>query len=355
MNPIFKKLAHHLDRIPNGYPATASGVELKILARLFTPEEAEVACNMSLDSLSVNTIAKRLGQNERDTFIKLKSMVKKGLINIERGRDGLLFKLIPFIVGFYERQNARIDAEFARLFEQYYHEALHNMLTIKPSVHRVIPVEQSIPVTMEVMPYERASTYLDQARSWGVLKCICRIQKTLIGQGCGHTIENCLAFSTKTGAFGATDVIREISKEEAFQILASAADEGLVHTTHNTQDGIDYICNCCTCCCGLLRGTIEYENLNSVGTSDFYAEVDQTICSGCSVCVDRCQFRALEVKEGTCRVDKVRCFGCGLCVAACPESALSLRLKNKDDLNPPPKSEKEWQEKRILTRKEKKI
>jgi electron transport complex protein RnfB len=84
MNPIFKKLAHHLDRIPNGYPATASGVELKILARLFTPEEAEVACNMSLDSLSVNTIAKRLGQNERDTFIKLKSMVKKGLIKSAR-------------------------------------------------------------------------------------------------------------------------------------------------------------------------------------------------------------------------------------------------------------------------------
>ncbi|MBW1770343.1 MAG: 4Fe-4S ferredoxin, partial [Deltaproteobacteria bacterium] len=40
---IFKKLAEHLDKLPGGFPSTETGVELRILRRLFTPEEAEFA------------------------------------------------------------------------------------------------------------------------------------------------------------------------------------------------------------------------------------------------------------------------------------------------------------------------
>lgn len=351
MNNIYKQLALHLDQIPNGYPETESGVELKILERLFGPEEAEVACMMSLEPLSTRVIADKYGKDERQTFITLKGMVKKGLIDIERGQDGLLFKLIPFIVGFYERQNAQIDMEFAELFEQYYSEALHNMMTITPSVHRVIPIEEAIPLNIEVLPYERASFYLEQAKSWGVLKCICRVQKGLIGEGCRHTVENCLAFSHKPDAFKRVDAIRSISKSDAFQILAQASQEGLVHSTRNTQEGVDYICNCCSCCCGLLRGIIEYENLNSVGRSDFIASVDQQVCTGCAACTDRCQFHALEISNELCDVKSNLCFGCGLCVSSCPSGALALKLKPIEEIEPPPKSESEWRRRRTKARK----
>ena len=350
MNQIYKQLAQCLDKIPNGFPETRSGVELKILAKLFTPEEAEVAYVMSLDPLSAKSIANRLGKHEREAFSILKTMVKKGLIEIERGRDGLLFKLMPFIVGFYERQNARIDAEFAELFEKYYREALYKMMTIKPSVHRVIPVEKTIPINIEVMPYERASTYIESAKSWGVLKCICRVQKNLIGQGCHHTVENCLVFSEKPKAFIRIDAIRNLSKKEALNILSQANEEGLIHSTNNVQDGITYICNCCSCCCGLLRGIIEYGSLNSVGRSDFYAEVNKTLCTGCSTCVDRCQFKALDIREEICQVDRNLCFGCGLCVTTCPADALYLIKKPAPEIEPPPKSEFEWREKRAKAR-----
>ena len=133
MQEVYKRLAQHLDRIPNGFPATKSGVELKILAKLFTPEQAEVACLMSLQAQSAKSIAENRDQDERATFTILKAMVKKGLIDAGRGKRGLAFKLIPFIVGFYERQNADIDEEFARLIEDYYNEALHKMMTVKPS------------------------------------------------------------------------------------------------------------------------------------------------------------------------------------------------------------------------------
>jgi ferredoxin len=350
MNNIYKQLALHLDQIPNGYPETESGVELKILEKLFAPEEAELACLMSLEPLSTRAIAARNSGEERETFILLKGMVKKGLIDIERGQDGLLFKLIPFVVGFYERQNAQIDTEFAELFEQYYREALHNMMTISPSVHRVIPIEEAIPMNLDVLPYESASNYLEQAKSWGVLKCICRVQKDLIGEGCQHTVENCLAFSHKPNAFVRVEAIRSISKDEAFQILTKASQEGLVHSTRNTQDGVDYICNCCSCCCGLLRGIIEYKNLNSVGRSDFVVSVDENLCTGCSSCVDRCQFQALSIEEEICRIESSYCFGCGLCVSSCPSGALSLKRKPIGETEPPPKSEAEWREKRAAAR-----
>lgn len=354
MNPVYKKLADTLDRIPNGFPETRSGVELKILAKLFTPEEAETACNMSLKPLPARAISERMGIPERDAFLILKSMVKKGLIDIERGRDGLLFNLMPFIVGFYERQNAMIDREFAELFEQYYREALHRVMTVKPSVHRVIPVEKSIPLNIEVMPYERASHYLKNARSWGVLKCICRIQKRLIGEGCQHSVENCLVFSEKPRAFSSAQSIRDISRDQAFEILEQASEEGLVHTTHNTQTGINYICNCCTCCCGLLRGIIEYNRVHSVASSEFTARVDRELCTGCGACIDHCRFQALALDGVTCVVSKDRCLGCGLCVNHCPTGALTLAPRPERDTDPPPSSETEWRKLRMLSRESEK-
>jgi Na+-translocating ferredoxin:NAD+ oxidoreductase RNF subunit RnfB len=349
-NP-YQALAERLDRIPNGFPRTKSGVELKILARLFTPEEADLASSMSLKHQPVKTIAENNSLEEFKVKPLLINMVKKGLIDLKKEEGvGLSFGLIPFVVGFYERQNAKIDKEFAELFEIYYKEAFYKPMTTDPSVHRIIPIEKTIPVNIDVMPYEKASTYLDSATSWGVLNCICRVQKRLIGQGCKHKLENCLVFSTRPGAFDRMDDIRAITREEALEILAEADREGLVHSTSNTRNEVTYICNCCICSCGVLRGIIEYGSKSSIARSDFYAVVDETICSGCETCIDRCQFNALSIKDGICVVDTVNCYGCGLCVTTCPEEAIGLRLKTPEELVPPPATEEEWREMRQTQR-----
>jgi electron transport complex protein RnfB len=352
MNSIYKQLALVLDRIPEGFPATENGVELKILEKLFTTEEAELACHLTLEPGIAKTVAQRIGWDEHRTFTLLKGMTKKGLIEAERGEGGLAFKLMPFVVGFYEHQNARIDEEFAHLFETYYKEAFERMMTFRPSVHRVIPVETAIPLNVEVMPYERASVYIKDAQSWGVLPCICRVQKRLIGEACGHREENCIVISQKPHAYDRTDAIRAITMEEALQILADSAEEGLVHSTNNVQKGVTYICNCCTCACGILRGLAEFGHLNAVGRSDFFAEIDGELCSACGACIDRCQFEALKIDEndGICRVDPVHCFGCGVCISSCPTGALTLKQKQAPELEPPPLSESEWREKRSKAR-----
>lgn len=347
----YQNLAGQLDRIPNGFPKTDSGVELKLLAKLFSPEEARLAASLTLEPQSIPGIAQNTGTDEPVAKSLLIGMVKKGLIDMRRQEGkGFVFFLIPFVVGFYERQNARIDKEFAGLFEQYYHEAFHHTMLRSPSVHRVIPVERTIPVNIDVMPYEKASTYLDEAKSWGVLNCICRVQKRLIGEGCDHPLENCLVFSARPGAFDRRDDIRGISREEALEILAEADRQGLVHSTNNAQDGIEYICNCCTCSCGVLRGMVEYGSKNPIARSDFYAQVDPDLCSGCETCIERCMFGAIHMDGDVSVVERADCYGCGLCVTTCPDEAIALLQKSTEELTPPPPTEEEWRFEREKSR-----
>ena len=67
---IYCKLAQRLDAIPNGFPTTQSGVELRLLAKIFTPEEAALASVMRLIREPVSGIAAgiplRSGDDRKD-------------------------------------------------------------------------------------------------------------------------------------------------------------------------------------------------------------------------------------------------------------------------------------------------
>jgi ferredoxin len=338
---IYRRLAQRLDAIPNGFPATTSGIELRLLAKMFTPEQAALASVMRLTCEPAADIASRAGADPDAAHRTLKQMARKGLIRAKPEEKRLVFGLIPFVVGIYEEQLPRMDAELAALFEEYFQET-HGGIIVStiPAVHRVIPVEEAIPFELEIFPYERASAMLEGAKSWGVRDCICRIQRRLIGQGCDHPVENCLVFAPVEGVFDGDKTTRAITKEEALRILREAEEAGLVHSTGNYRDSHFYICNCCACCCGVLRGVVEFSIPGAVAHSGFRAVVDAETCAGCGACVERCQFGALAAPESICTVDPMRCVGCGLCAAACTTGA--LRLERRPASEPLPGNLKEW-------------
>ncbi|MEI6874235.1 MAG: 4Fe-4S binding protein [Spirochaetota bacterium] len=351
VDTAFRDLAKLLDSMPQGYPATESGVEIEILEKLFSPDEARTARFLSMKAEIPGTVAARSGLDPALVRSCLKSMAKKGLVEFEKAEGGIGYRLMPFVVGFYERQGSTIDASFAALFERYYQEGLVKAITMRPSSHRVIPIEKSIPVGVEVMPYERASSYIDAAASWGVIPCICRTQKALIGEPCHHSRDNCLILSSRKDAFERMDTIRALTRDEALQILRDASAEGLVHTTANAQAGVNYICNCCTCSCGFLRATKEFGIAEPVSRSHFLSTVDRGTCTGCASCVASCQFGALSIDaEGLCAVEAARCVGCGVCAESCPSSSLSLARKTEGELEAPPISEGDWDRIRALSR-----
>jgi len=339
----YKKLAERLDALPNGFPSTQDGAELRLLARLFTPEEADLASQLRLTREVPEQVAKRLGRDTAEVRALLKGMARKGLIAAGRTEVGLGYGLMPFVVGIYEMQVGNLDAELASLFEAYYTQAFADLLRVKPQVHRVIPVNESIKVDMEVRPFESASDLVEGARAWGVLDCICRKQKALIGEPCEHPVDVCMSLSDVPNAFDNNSTIRALTKDEALATLRRAADAGLVHTVGNNQKGVHYICNCCTCSCGILRGMAELGIANVVARSSYVNQVDDLLCNGCETCIDYCQFDALTMgDDAVVQVNSVRCVGCGVCVSQCPNEALGLVSRPEEDLVLPPETIKEW-------------
>jgi ferredoxin len=349
-NAAYRRLADRLNKIPNGFPATKSGVEQRLLAKIFTPEEAGLAAELSVDPETADVIAARVGREPKAIYHTLKAMVRKGQIQVSRKNGKLGFGLMPFAVGIYEEQLPRIDEELAMLFEQYFLELEGALAQHGPAIHRVIPVKEAIPAGVEIYPYERATELLERAKAWGVRECICRLQQKLVGKGCDRPLEACLVFAPVAGVFDYSETTRAISKEEAVRILDQAAEAGLVHSPGNFQDGHSYICNCCTCCCGVLRNVAEFHSPTAIASSGFVASVNEAACVGCGDCLARCQFGALIMHEGVCVVDSVRCVGCGLCISACPSQAMQLERPATREISPPPASFSEWMAERAEAR-----
>jgi hypothetical protein len=79
---LYRRLQQHLDRMPIGFPASESGVEIRILQQLFTPEEAEIALELSAIPEPAATIYKRLKSRmtPEEFTAKLDQMSGKGVL-----------------------------------------------------------------------------------------------------------------------------------------------------------------------------------------------------------------------------------------------------------------------------------
>ena len=118
MTDVYKRLATHLDNLPPGYPATDSGVELRILKRLFTPGEAEAALALTMVQESADVIAKRLGKDEKDIEELYYSMSQKGLIG-RSGKERYKYMAANFIVGIWEFHVCSLDEDLVHDVNEY--------------------------------------------------------------------------------------------------------------------------------------------------------------------------------------------------------------------------------------------
>ena len=76
---IYQKLADHLDNLPGGFAPSETGVEIRLLKRLFTPEEAELSVHLTLEREEASTIANRAGMDIDEAEQKLESMAANPL------------------------------------------------------------------------------------------------------------------------------------------------------------------------------------------------------------------------------------------------------------------------------------
>jgi electron transport complex protein RnfB len=102
MTDVYEKLAKHLDSLPAGYPSTETGLELRILKRLFSPDEAQIATALTMMPEPVAGIAARLDKDEAQLTVALETMAKKGLIFRISKKETVLYSAAQFVVGIWE-------------------------------------------------------------------------------------------------------------------------------------------------------------------------------------------------------------------------------------------------------------
>jgi Pyruvate/2-oxoacid:ferredoxin oxidoreductase delta subunit len=343
MTDVYKRLAARLDNLPHGFPATESGVELKILEKIFTPEEAEMTLKIRPMPETVEEIAGRLEKPVDEMQAILDDMVVKGHIGSAKMRGQQVYMLFPFVIGIYEFQLNRLDKELVELFEEYLPKLSGTLGGFAPAVARVVPVSTEIDQDLHVHRYEDMRLMISEANSFMEQECICRKEQGIEGNVCKHSRNACLAFSKEENAFDKYGKGKVISREEALKVMEDAEADGLVHNTYNIVEGQAFVCNCCPCCCGILRGVKEFNAPHVLAKSYFVAAIDQDECSQCGVCADeRCPMDAIVEEDDGYKVIYERCIGCGVCVPTCPTEAIKLERKSESEHDKPPENLMEW-------------
>jgi Na+-translocating ferredoxin:NAD+ oxidoreductase subunit B len=326
MDAVYEKLAKHLDNLPASYPATESGVELRILKRLFTPEEAEAAMALTMFPESAEDVAKKLGNNEADMETLFYSMSKKGLI-FRLGQKQYRYMAANFINGIWEYHVNDLDEKLVRQVNEYLPQIWEKTWTKqKTQQHRVIPVSKSITAEMNVMPYEEAGKILKKESKIVVVPCICRKEQKIAGHGCDRPLETCLMLGAGAFFYEQNGIGRAITQEDALKILNKGIEAGLVLQPSNSKKPT-VLCMCCGCCCLVLKNLNRLDEPAKVACTNYHVTVSQADCTGCGDCEELCQMGAITVKDESAVVSLSRCIGCGLCVAKCEFNAVALVAK----------------------------
>ncbi len=167
----------------------------------------------------------------------------------------------------------------------------------------VIPVEKAIPAESKSLPIEHLSHWLKKYEGHiGVSVCSCRKQQRIRGEGSGDVEgEWCIGVGDFADYCRETNHGRDITYEEAMEILQKAEDKGYVHQITNIdgENKIFGICNCAVGVCNALR-TSQLFNTPNLSASAYTAESDPEKCVACGKCVETCPAGAVRLGQKLC-------------------------------------------------------
>jgi H+/Na+-translocating ferredoxin:NAD+ oxidoreductase subunit B len=340
---VYRTLQKHLDSQAVGFPETKSGVEIRILKHIFSPDEAKIATFLNYKPETIETIYQRI-KDQIDSKEMLSEILdaseKKGGIETKMKGETKFYCNAPLVVGMYEYQTNRLTPEFVADFEQYTSGQKFGVefLSTELPQMRTIPIGKSITFKSDVSTFDEAISLLKQSNGvFTILPCICREKKKVKGKSCKITDrkETCLAIGDLADSAIRNNISRRIDLDEAISILGKNQKEGLVFQPSNTQQA-DFICSCCGCCCGMLSMQKNLPKPIDFWSSNYFAVIDNALCEGCGNCEKKCQVGAVKVSEDNQKftINLDRCIGCGLCVTVCPSKALTLQKKSKE-ITPP--------------------
>lgn len=311
----------------------------QIFRKLVTPEDGEMLLALPA---TPSELAGRFQMDEATANKKLDEFARKG-VAIPLEKEGVLRHFcVAHIIQFHDasihatinEKYQPVQNEIVELWQQFreteWFEVLREIEESRAARSRVIPCRSAIKDESELLPCEDLKTILMEAPAIAVVDCPCRWLRVRQGK-CDKPTFVCLSLTPSAVKYIVDrDIGRRISVEESYQILDLCEEAGLIPTTGGGVQ-VRNLCFCCADCCLMLRAVVNY-GYDLTDKSRYQAFLDRDLCNGCQICVDRCQFDAIDMvkSEGSKKykavIDPQKCWGCGACVVGCEPGALSLTL-----------------------------
>jgi len=296
-------------------------------------------------TMPVKRFAKKIGKSEdeasqileilfeNDCVMRVRSKAKPNQYEYGIHLPFLFFDapVLNFRNGYSDEKAKRVAELSLKFLEE---EAWYKNFEGSPEtpLSRILPVQESIPVGSKILPYEDIEKIIDNAEVLSLMECACRARLEMVNRR--HCIdkfplETCIGVNQ-----GGQYVIdrgkgRELSKDEAKELIKKFNKMGLVQTTENFQDGPHMIlCSCCPCCCNLLGGITKsgWNNPRAIAATNFIAQIkDRSRCKKCKQCLQKCPFTAISFDDSDeIIINPEKCMGCGICIANCENDVLEL-------------------------------
>lgn len=302
------KLCNQLQNLAKVVPGDP---EYMALDCCVTDEMADVALTMKLrQKYTASEVAKRCGKSEADTEKLLLELGKLGVCMYDTAETPTVFWIPIFVPGIMEmlvgdKELVEAHPIIAQAFSEYTIKRIMPLagnLPVGRGVMRVIPIESAIDGDSHAVSFEEVSHYIDANEDISVSDCSCRRSRRLMGEGCGHLEKDmCIQLGSAARYYINTGRGRRITREEAYDILRRAEENGLMHEIPNADGSGEThaICNCCACSCFSLR-TVEYFHTPGMLRSNYISKVDKDKCVACGQCVENCPVNALRLGEKLC-------------------------------------------------------
>ena len=198
--------------------------------------------------------------------------------------------------------------ELAMFFERMTFLPLEHVTAMVPpggggiGMH-VIPVEKAISMENQSIDIEHISYWLKKYEGHiGASICSCRYGRKKLDEGCADDYHDwCIAVGDMADYCRETGRGRDITYDEAMEILKRAEDNGYVHQVTNIdgEGKIFAICNCNVKICNALR-TSQLFNTPNMSRSAYVAKVEPEKCVACGRCVEYCPAGAVKLGQKLC-------------------------------------------------------
>ena len=308
------------------------------LASILTDDEADVAIAAGLrKERTAEWLAKKVGKPVDEVEKLAKHLAWIGVFRCtydeKDGVDKYFMQIFaPGIMEMLVNNQELLDThpEVGRAFEEYTRIRMQTMSPLIPNGYglmRVVPIESAIKDIPEAHDYDKLSYYLNKYDTFCVSPCSCRASRSSINDGCGHLAEEmCVQMGKGAEHYIRTGRARQISREEALEIIHRAEENGLMHDIPNIEEAGDSaaICNCCACACFGLRVGLMFGARDAI-RSNFVAQVDEAKCVACAQCVEVCPANALKLGQKLCTTVNI---------APAKYTKLSEHIVSKDAWNP---------------------